>query len=52
MPIAAREAALIVDLECRPTLEELDKMPQNLIDAILLYKNIESAIKYGAEVDL
>lgn len=52
MPLAVREAALIADLDCRPTLAELDSMPQELVNNILLYKNIEAAIKYGVEVDL
>lgn len=52
MPLAASEACLIVEMDARPTITELDTMPQSLIDTILLYKMVRSAIETGAEVDL
>ena len=52
IPMAIQEAFVIVEIGCRPTLSELDAMPQKLVDNILLYGMVKGAIEQGQEVGL
>ncbi len=52
MPLAAQEAEVIVESDCRPSISELDVMPQELVDTIILYKNMKAVIETGAQIDL
>lgn len=45
MPLAAMDAAAIVDMDCQLTATELDAMPQDLVDTVLLYKAVRRAIR-------
>lgn len=52
MPLAAEDAWVIVEMDARPSLSELDAMPQELVNTIILYKAVKSAIETGSEVDI
>jgi len=52
IPPAAKDAFIIVETGCRPTLTELDGMPQSLVDAILLYGSVKRTIEQGQEMIL
>lgn len=52
MPLDAQEAGLLVELEAAFTLEELDEMPQSLIDVMILYRMVKNAILTGKELIL
>lgn len=52
MPLAASEACFLVEIDTRPSLSELDCMPQELINTVMLYKSVKSAIETGSEMDL
>lgn len=47
IPLGARDAFVIVETGCRPTLAELDAMPQALVDKVLLYKAVKGIIEQG-----
>lgn len=52
LPLAARDAFYIVEMESRPTPDELDRLPQELVDTVLLYKAVKKTIEYGLEMDV
>ena len=52
IPIAARDAFVIVEMECTPTISELDAMPERLVDTILLYKEVKNVIMYGGRLQI
>ena len=52
IPAAAQEAFVIVETGCRPTLDELDAMPQSLVDGILLYGAVKNTIEQGGVMRL
>jgi hypothetical protein len=52
LPLDAHEAYIIVEVGARPTLAELDAMPQSLVEGVMLYGMVKSAIEYGQEVSL
>ena len=52
IPAAVREAFVIVETGCRPTLGELDSMPQKLVDGILLYRAVKNIIEQGGDMRL
>ena len=52
VPTGAQDAFLIVELECHPTLAELDSMPQKLIETILLYKSVKGIVEHGGKLVL
>jgi len=43
LPIEIREAQIIVESGCSPTLSELDDLPEELVEKIIMYKSIKSA---------
>lgn len=52
LPLAAAEAFVIVETGCKPTLEELDAMPQKLVDSLLLYGAVKTVILEGGVLKL
>jgi len=52
IPPAAKDAFIIVEMNCRPTLAELDCMPQSLVDTVLLYSSVKRTIEQGQEMRL
>jgi hypothetical protein len=42
-----QDAQVFVDLECHPTMAELDTMPVTLINNIMLYKQIKQVMENG-----
>lgn len=52
MPPAAREACYIVETETRPSFEELENMPQSLVEKIIAYKMVKNVIQYGGELNV
>lgn len=52
IPMAAKEAFVIVETGCRPTVDELDAMPQSLVNSILLYGAVKDTIKHGGAMRL
>lgn len=52
LPLEATEAHLIVELDVKISLDDLDRMPQELIDSVLIYRMVKSVIESGAEVNL
>ncbi len=47
-----RDAFYIIEMDSHLTLGELDRMPQELVEIVLLYKAVKRAIEYGLELDL
>jgi len=52
MPLEAEEAFVFTEMNCRPSLAELDLMPQTLIDTVLLYGAVKSTVQYGGRLKL
>lgn len=52
LPHAAKDAALMVEMGCRPTMEELESMPQELVNTIQLYSAVKSTIEQGETMRL
>ena len=50
--MAAEDAFVIVETKCRPTSDELDMMPQRLVDTILLYSQVKGTIENGGVMRL
>ncbi len=46
-PPAAREAYYFVEMETKPGVEELENMPQLLVEQILAYKMVRNIVIYG-----
>ncbi len=47
IPLGAKDAFVIIETGCRPTVEEIDGLPDKTVDAILLYGSVKSAIETG-----
>lgn len=47
IPMGAQDAFVLVETDSRPTADELDSMPQRLVDTILLYKQVRGTIEHG-----
>ena len=52
IPMGAQDAFVIIETESRPTADELDSMPQRLVDTILLYKQVKGTIENGGVMRL
>lgn len=52
IPLAAKDAFVIIESGCRPTADEIDGMPQKLVDTILLYGAVKNAIEQGGTLTL
>ena len=52
IPAVAREAFVIVETGCHPTIEELEAMPQKMVDSIALYNAVKDTIKQGGVMRL
>jgi hypothetical protein len=52
IPMGAQDAFVIIETESRPTLDELDSMPQRLVDTLLLYRQVKGTIEHGGVMTL
>jgi len=52
IPMGAQDAFVIIETESRPTADELDSMPQKLVDTMLLYRQVKGTIEHGGVMTL
>jgi hypothetical protein len=52
VPTEARDAYYFVEMDARPSAQELENMPQLLVEKILAYKAVKNVVMYGGEVPL
>jgi hypothetical protein len=52
IPMSAQDAFVIIETESRPTVDELDSMPQRLVDTMLLYRQVKGTIENGGVMRL
>ncbi len=50
--MGAQDAFVIIETESRPTADELDSMPQRLVDTMLLYRQVKGTIENGGVMRL
>ena len=48
VPVGLREAQFLVESGCAPTLEELDNMPVDLVERMMMYRGIK-AVKLSGD---
>lgn len=52
IPLGAQDAYYIVEMDCRPTLAELDGMPDRLVETVLLYRQVKGVAEYGGTLKI
>ena len=50
VPLGAREVFAIVESGCALSLEELENLPQELVDRIIDYRTIKHIVEFGGEM--